>query len=161
MECTFYNLNTTFTTSPILTHLDFSKSFFMETNASYFALREILSQGGDGKVHPIAFYSKKFSIAEINYDIHDKELLAIIDLFQEWHHLLEGTSHLVIVYIDYKNLKYFISTCVLNCRQVHWNMSLCRLEFVITYWPKKQPKLLDALSKQSYLSPKVGDKAYD
>ena len=61
----------------------------METDASDFALEVILSQFGDGeKLQPIVFYSRKFSAAEINYIIHDKELLAIVDSFQEWRHLL-------------------------------------------------------------------------
>ena len=66
----------------------------METDASDFALGAVLSQLGDGeKLHLIAFHSRKFSAAEINYEIHNKELLAIIDSFQEWCHLLEGATH--------------------------------------------------------------------
>ena len=52
----------------------------METDASDFTLGVVLSQLGDGeKLHPIAFHSRKFSAVEINYEIHDKELLAIVD----------------------------------------------------------------------------------
>jgi hypothetical protein len=66
----------------------------METDASHFALRVVLSQEREGrKLHPITFYSRKFSVVEINYEIHDKELLAIVNSFQEWRHLLEGASH--------------------------------------------------------------------
>jgi hypothetical protein len=80
----FQNLKATFLTTPILIHSDFSKPFYMETNASDFALGAVLSQEGDGRrLHLVAFYSRKFSMAEINYKIHDKELLAILDSFQE------------------------------------------------------------------------------
>jgi hypothetical protein len=80
----FEDLKVAFTTAPILVHPDFTKAFYMETDASDFALGAVLSQmGEDGKLHPIAFYSRKFSAAEINYEIHDKELLAIVDSFQE------------------------------------------------------------------------------
>ena len=66
----------------------------MEIDASDFALGTVLSQLGDGeKLHPVAFHSRKFSAAEINYEIHDKELLVIVDSFQEWRHLLEGATH--------------------------------------------------------------------
>ena len=80
--------------------------------------------GVDGKLHPVAFYSRKFSAAEINYEIHDKELLAIVDSFQEWRHFLEGAAHPVTIYTDHKNLEYFMSARVLNRRQARWNMSL-------------------------------------
>jgi hypothetical protein len=56
--------------------------------------------------------------------IHDKELLAIVDSFQEWRHLLEGTSYSVTVYTDHKNHEYFMIACVLNRRQARWNISL-------------------------------------
>ena len=97
----------------------------METNASDFAVGEVLSQHGDGeKLHPVAFHSRKFSATEINYKIHDKELLAIVDSFQKWCHLLEGATHQLTLYSDDKNLEYFMSTRVLNWRQACWNVSV-------------------------------------
>jgi hypothetical protein len=138
-----------------LVHPDFSKSIYIETNASDFALGAVLSQEGEGRrLHLVAFYSKKNSAIEINYKIHDKELLAIVDSFQDWHHLLEGASHQVIVYTYHKNLEYFMTTYVLNHRQVRWNMSLSRFDFVIPFRPGKQQELSDALSSWSYLAPK-------
>jgi hypothetical protein len=111
----------------------------METDASDFALGAVLSQEGDGgRLHLVAFYSRKFSAAEINYEIHDKELLANVDSFQEWHHLLEGALHPVTVYTDHNFFEYFMIARVLNCRQACWNMSLSRFDFVITYRPGKQ-----------------------
>jgi hypothetical protein len=116
-QIAFQDFKTTFTTAPILVHQDFFKPFNMETNASNFALRVVLSQEGDRRrLHLLAFHSRKFSAAKINYEIHNKELLAIVDSFQEWHHLLEGASHLVTVYTNYKNLEYFMKACVLNRR---------------------------------------------
>jgi hypothetical protein len=67
----------------------------------------------------------------------------------------------VIVYTDHKNLKYFMTTHVLNRRQANWNMSLSRFNFVITCRPKKQQGLSDALSRQSHLAPKEGEAAYE
>ena len=134
----------------------------METDASDFALGAVLSQMSiDGKLHPVVFYSRKFFAAEINYEIHDKELLAIVDSFQEWRHFLEGAAHPVTVYTDHKNLEYFMSARVLNRRQARWNMSLSRFDFVITYRPGKQQGLSDALSRRSYLAPKAGEAAFD
>ena len=134
----------------------------METDASEFALGAILSQVGDGeKLHPVAFHSQKFSAAEINYKIHDKELLAIVNSFQEWHHLLEGATYQVTIYTDHKNLEYFMSTRVLNRRQARWNMSLSRFDFGIVHRPGKQQGLSNALSRRSNLIPKEGKVAYD
>jgi len=111
----FETLKKAFTTAPILMHPNFQKPFFLETDASNFALGAILSQPDkDGPLHPIAFHSRKFTAAEINYEIHNKELLAIVNLFQEWRHFLEGAQHPVTVYTDHKNLEYFMSAKVLN-----------------------------------------------
>ncbi|GGV55003.1 hypothetical protein GCM10010495_82580 [Kitasatospora herbaricolor] len=69
---------------PILYRVNFSKTFFIKTDALNFALNTILSQiKTDDKLHPVTFHSKKFSAAEINYEIHDKELLTIMNSFQK------------------------------------------------------------------------------
>jgi hypothetical protein len=81
-EQAFQNLMTTFTTTPILIHPDFLKPFFLKSDASDYALRVVLSQNGEyGQLHPVAFHLRKFTTAKINYEIHDKELLAIVDSF--------------------------------------------------------------------------------
>ena len=81
----FEALKKAFTTVPILIHPDFQKPFFLKSNASDFALGVVLSQPSeDGRLYHIAFHLRKFTAAEINYEIHDKELLAIVDSFQEW-----------------------------------------------------------------------------
>jgi hypothetical protein len=84
--------------------------FLLEVDVSDFALGSVFSQYcEDGRLHPIAYRSRKFYATEIDYEIHDKELLAIIDIFEEWRHLFEGTQHTTMVYTDHKNLKYFMS----------------------------------------------------
>jgi len=71
----------------------------------------------DGKWHPVAFYSKSLSSMEWNYEIHDKEILAIIRVLEEWRHFLEGVTHLVEIWTNHKNLKYFMMAKKLNCHQ--------------------------------------------
>ena len=73
-----------FTTAPVLRHFDPEEPAIVETDASDFALGGILSQKYEGRLHPIAFHSRKFTVAEINYDTADKELLAIVDCFKRW-----------------------------------------------------------------------------
>jgi hypothetical protein len=78
-------LKKAFTSAPILAHVYPLKPFLIEANTSDFALGSILSQHGeDGLLYPVAFYSRKFIAAEINYEVHDKELLAIVDSFEQW-----------------------------------------------------------------------------
>ena len=92
-----------------------------EVDTSNFALSNILSpQGDDKKLHLVAFHSRKFDDAEINYEIHDKELLAILDSFAQWRHFLEGSLNQVTVFSDHKNLAYLQNAHVLNRRQARW-----------------------------------------
>ena len=55
----------------------------IETDAGDFALRCVLSQYQGRLLHPVAFHSQKLNSAERNYEIDDKELLAIMEAFKE------------------------------------------------------------------------------
>jgi hypothetical protein len=84
---------TSFIMVPILIHPNFSRPFFLESDASDYVLRAVLSQKGDDKqLHPMAFHSWKSITIKINYEIHNKELLAIVDSFQEWNIFLKELS---------------------------------------------------------------------
>ena len=107
-----------FTTAPVLRYFDLEEPAIVETNDSDFALGGILSQKNEGRLHPIAFHSRKFTEAQINYDTADKELLAIVDCFKRWRQYLEGAKHQVEVISDHQNLELFQMTKVLNRRQV-------------------------------------------
>jgi hypothetical protein len=85
MTKSFEKLKHCFMTAPILTHFDPHYKCLVEIDASDFALGSTLSQTTeDKKLHPNTFHSRKFSPAEINYEIHNKELLAIVDCFKAW-----------------------------------------------------------------------------
>ena len=78
----------------------------------------VLSQhDDDGILHPIAFFSKKMTPAECNYEIYDKELLAIVLCLEEWSAELKMSQHEVKVLSDHQNLEYFMLTKKLNRRQ--------------------------------------------
>jgi hypothetical protein len=90
----------------------------VETDVSNFALGAILFQFGiDGLLHPVAFYSQKLTNAEINYQVYDKKLLAIITAFEQWRPYLAGAQHRVQVLIDHKNLLYFTTIRTSNRHQ--------------------------------------------
>ncbi len=97
-----------FSDAPVLLQPDISSSFRLECDASKFACGAVLSQRGeDGLWHPVAFMSKSFIEAERNYDIYDRELLAIIKALEEWRHYLEGSPHQLEILSDHKNLEVF------------------------------------------------------
>ena len=75
----FQDLKTALTSTPVLCHFNRSKTAYIECDASDVAIGGVLSQRGeDGQLHPVAFFSQTMLPAETNYDIYDKELLAII-----------------------------------------------------------------------------------
>jgi len=80
------------TTAPVLVSPQDLEPFHIEADSSDFASGAVFSQQlpGEEKWHPVAFYSKSLSPVEQNYEIHDKEMLAIIHALEEWRHFLEG-----------------------------------------------------------------------
>ena len=92
-------------------HFDAKKENIIETDALDYISAGIMSQyDNNGVLYPVAFFSKKHSPAEYNYEIYDKELIAIIRCFEEWRPELESTPHPIRVLLDHKNLEYFMST---------------------------------------------------
>ena len=115
----FEKLKKKFTLAPILASFDPEKKIILKTDASNQALGSCLSQPDtEGQLHPVAYRFRKFSGLELNYDVHGKELLAIVDAFEEWRAYLEGSRHPIMIYSDHKNLSYFTTTKKLNRRQV-------------------------------------------
>ena len=101
----FELLKERFTTAPILAYFDFKKECILETNSSDNLSAEIFSQyGNDGLLHPVTFFFCKHSPRKINYEIYDKELLAIIKSFEKWCHILEGAGLPVKILTDHRNL---------------------------------------------------------
>jgi hypothetical protein len=85
----------------------------LETDASDLAMGATWLQLHNGNWHPVAYYSRKLSRPEERYDVHDKELLAIVDSLKHWRIYSESSSELEI-FTDNKNLTYFTTTKVLN-----------------------------------------------
>src|SRR5258706_14803656 len=104
----FNALKKAITSAPILTFPSQSSHFCLECDASNFATGAVLSQvQADGMHQPIAFMSKGFSDAEHNYQIHNKEMLAIMCALDEWCHFLEGMTEKFKILTDHWNLAYF------------------------------------------------------
>ena len=87
----------------------------METDASDYTLTTILSiVNKNNEVYPVVFHSHTFTVAELNYNTYDKELLAIFKAFKIWRHYLEGSAYSINVVTDHKNLEYFSTTKILT-----------------------------------------------
>ncbi|MBW0527152.1 hypothetical protein O181_066867 [Austropuccinia psidii MF-1] len=135
-----------FTTDPILSHFNPSLPTIVETDASDYALGAVLSQVNDSGKHPIAFNSRKLLPAELNYEIHDKELLGIVWALKRWRAFLLFLSASFGVLRDHCFLQYCMSSKVLTCRQALWAEFLSEFHFSITYRPGRLGTLPDALS---------------
>ncbi|KAL0204491.1 hypothetical protein M9458_002509, partial [Cirrhinus mrigala] len=138
-----------FTTAPILHHPDPNLPFLVEVDASSTGVGAVLSQrqGQPPKTFPCAYFSHKLSPAERNYDVGNRELLAIKLALGEWRHWLEGAKHPFIILTDHRNLEYIRSARVLNHRQARWSLFFTRFHFEITYRPGSQNTKADALSR--------------
>ena len=103
----------------------------------------------NGKWHPVAFLSKSLSPVERNYEIHNKEMLAIVRALEEWRHFLEGAEHQFKIWTDHKNLEYFMAAKKLNQRQARWSLLLARFDFMLHHRPRKTIGKSDALSQRA------------
>jgi len=150
-QVAFEDLKTAVTTALVLVSPQESDPFRIEVDSSDFATGAVLSQQSttDRKWHPVAFYSKSLSFVERNYEIHDKEMLAIICALEEWRHFLEEVTHPVEIWTDHKNLKYFMTAKKLNRRQARWSLHLARFDFLLHHYPGRTIGKPDALSRRA------------
>uniref|UniRef100_A0A8C1XQM0 Gypsy retrotransposon integrase-like protein 1 n=1 Tax=Cyprinus carpio TaxID=7962 RepID=A0A8C1XQM0_CYPCA len=145
----FATLKEAFTTAPLLVHPDPDRPFIVEVDASTTGVGAALSQqqGNPSRLHPCAFFSRKLNPAEVNYDIGNRELLAIKLVLEEWRHWLEGARHPFQVLTDHKNLEYLRMDKRLNPRQACWALFFTCFNFTISYRPGSKNIKADALSR--------------
>uniref|UniRef100_A0A8C5HTM3 Gypsy retrotransposon integrase-like protein 1 n=3 Tax=Gouania willdenowi TaxID=441366 RepID=A0A8C5HTM3_GOUWI len=158
-EQAFQSLKVRFTSAPILVQPDPHLQFVVEVDASDSGVGAVLSQRtpSDQKLHPCAFFSRRLTPAERNYDVGNRELLAVKLALEEWRHWLEGAEHPFIVWTDHKNLEYIRSARRLNSRQARWALFFGRFQFSLTYRPGSRNIKPDALSRQFSCDEPSGD----
>ena len=147
-EAAFSSLKERFSSAPILILPDPSRQFVVEVDASDVGVGAVLSQRArDGKFHPCAFFSRRLTPAEQNYDIGNRELLAVKLALEEWRQWLEGSLEPFLVWTDHKNLEYLRTAKRLNSRQARWALFFGRFNFTLSYRPGSKNIKPDALSR--------------
>ena len=145
----FEELKKRLTSAPLLRHYDPDLESMIETDASDGVIAGILSQKQpNGHWHPTAFFSKTMLPAECNYQIHDKEMLAIVRSLSHWRAELGGTNSRIRIFTDHKALEYFMTTKQLTARQARWAEILSEFFFTIMYRSGKQNSGADALTRR-------------
>jgi len=155
-EAAFAELTRRFMTAQNLSHFYPERKTVVETDTSDIALGCVLSQYQGSPLHPLAFHSPQLNSVERNYEIHDKELLAIMEAFKEWKRYLWGEEEPVMVYTDHQNLQSFLTKKVWNQQQIRWAQELTNYNFKIVYRPGRIGGKPDTLSRRPEYRPEEG-----
>ena len=143
----FDNIKNAFTHAGILKHFNPTLPTVIETDSSDYAISGILSQYHDKLLCPVAFMSKKMNPAERNYEIHDKELLAVVTAVKIWRHYLEGLPAPFTILTDHQALQYFQTSKTLTRRQARWSEIINHHKYIMKYRPGDKNRS-DALSRR-------------
>ncbi len=145
----FKKLKKLFIFQSILIMFESEKLIMLKMNVSDEVIKVCINQSDDKKhLHLIAFYNKKFTDVELNYEIHDKKLLTIVNFFKQWRVYLKESRHQIQVYTNHKNLLYFMIMKVLNQRQIKWLKKLSSYNFQIQYQKKSENLKINVLSRR-------------
>jgi hypothetical protein len=143
---------------PVLKQPDFTKKFYLQVDASAYGVGAVLSQEGDitttslakhsaPKLHPTAYYSATFTPTERNYDIYERELLAIMKSLAHWRPYLGWTREPFTILTDHANLQYWKAPKNLNRRTARWHADLQEYDYEIKHIPGSTNIPADALSR--------------
>jgi len=154
----FRTLKRLFSEEPVLMIPDPTCPFQIETDASKHATGAVLTQTDrNGDRHPCAFISKTFSPAERNYEIYDRELLAMVRALTEWRHYIHGSTHSTTIHCDHKNLTYWRSPQRLNRRQARWHLFVSEFDLELVHVAGTKMFQSDALSRRPDHIPEKDD----
>jgi uncharacterized protein (DUF849 family) len=110
-QMAFNTLKNTFRSVPVLALIDPNRDITVEIDASDHVSTGVLSQYNDNNIlHPVAYFSKNHSPAKCNDKIYEKELMAIVRAFEEWHPKLQSIINPIRVLYNHKNLEYCMIT---------------------------------------------------
>jgi len=149
-QTTFDHMKKRMTEASILRHFDQNREAILETDSFDYVNDDILSQYDDeGTLHSMVYYSKNLSLAECNYEIYDKKLLAIIRAFEHWRPELKLTELPIKMFTDHQALTPLMKDKELSRRQMRWVQKLVDFNFKIMYRSGKQNIKVDALTRRA------------
>jgi hypothetical protein len=135
-QADFDALKQAMTAAPVLAHFVPNWQTILETNALDYPLGAVISQFDKGGIlHLCGFASRKMQPAELNYPIHNKELLGIVWALSKYRSMLLSCHDKFKVVTDHDALKYFMDSKLLTRRQARWNKFMSDFEFELFYWP--------------------------
>ena len=154
----FKTLKSKMCSAPVLKQPNFARKFYLQTDTSAYGIGAVLSQEGELEtpsltkcskptLHPIAYYLATFTPTERNYDIYERELLAVMKALAHWRQYLGWTKEPFTIMTDHANLQYWKSPKNLNQRTARWHADLQEYDFDILYIPGKTNTPPDALSR--------------
>ena len=125
------------TAQPVLRCADPKKAFELEVDASTYGIGAILmQQDKEGKRYDVGYYSKALNDTERNYDVWDREFMAIVWGLQNWRHLLVRNPHPVKVYTDHTNLQYYRYPQKVNRRVARYISMLADYNIELKHLPR-------------------------
>src|ERR1700747_1348934 len=143
---------------PHMTHPNPEKPFKIEIDASNYATGAVLIQRDElGRRVEVGYHSEGLNPAERNYDVYDREFLALIRALRFWRYLLEGSGHRIKIYTDHANLTKHREAQKLSGKLSRYISFLARFDFELHHLPGKTNTTADALSRRSDYAPPEGE----
>ena len=154
----FEELKTHMCSEPVLQQPNFEKKFYLQADALLYGMGTVLSQEGKHLtptlakqhkpiLHPIAYYLATFTQMERNYNIYERELLAMMKALAHWRQYLGWTKEPFVIITDHANLQYWKSPKNLNRHTTRWQADLQGYDYEIRHIPSKENIPSDALSQ--------------
>ena len=137
-ECTqaIHTLKAIVSSDPVLRRPNHNRPFELKVDASQYALGAILYQRNDGgKLQAVGYYSQTLNLAERNYDVYNRELLAVICALAHWRHLLLGAKHQVMVWTDHNNLTFYRHPQTISSRVARYIPQMAKYNLVLRHKP--------------------------
>ena len=143
--------------SPVLTQPNFKRKFYLQTDALAYGVGAVLSQEGEKSpslakcrkptLHPTSYYSATFIPMKRNYDIYERELLAMMKFLEHWRPYLGWTKEPFTILTNHANLQYWKASKNLNWQTAQWHTDLQEYNYEIKHIPGKANIPADALSR--------------